>query len=88
VYDVKFARRAEEGLRRIEQGDPRSFLRVVSAIRSLADQPRPAGAAKVKAFGVPTWRLRVADYRIVYEIHEREVLVIFVDFAPRGDVYR
>jgi mRNA interferase RelE/StbE len=87
VY-VKLTRRAEEGLRRIEQGDPRSFPRVVSAIRSLAEQPRPAGAAKLKAFGVPTWRLRVGDYRIVYKIEEQEVLVIIVNVAPRGEVYR
>lgn len=61
---------------------------MANAIRGLAEDPRPPGAAKLTAFDPPAWRLRVGGYRIVYEIYEREVLVVVVNVAPRGEVYR
>jgi len=88
VYGVRIAARAERNLRRIRQGDPKAYVRIVAAIRSLAAQPRPQGVAKLTAFDPPAWRLRVGEYRIVYEIHEAEVLVLAVNVAPRGEVYR
>jgi mRNA interferase RelE/StbE len=84
MYRVRLARRAERGLRRIRQGDPRSYDRLVAAIRSLAEEPRPPGAVTLTAFDPSAWRLRVGEYRIVYEIYEGEVLVMVVNVAPPG----
>ena len=69
MYRVRLARRAERGLRRIRQGDPRAYDRLVEAIRALSEKPRPPAAMKLSAFDPPAWRLRVGEYRIVYEIH-------------------
>jgi mRNA interferase RelE/StbE len=88
MYRVRLARRAERGLRRIRQGDPRGFERVAASIRALGDDPRPPTAARLKGFTPSAWRLRVGEYRIVYEIREAEVLVIVINVAPRGEVYR
>ena len=88
MYRVRLARRAERGLRRIRQGDPRAYDRLVAAIRALSDEPRPRAAVKLPAFDPPAWRLRVSEYRIVYEVYEEEVLVIVVNVPPRGEVYR
>lgn len=88
MYRVRLARPAERGLRRIRQGDPRAYLRVVSAIRALSEDPRPAGALKLTGFDPPAWRVRVGEYRIVYEIREEELVVLVVNVAPRGEVYR
>jgi mRNA interferase RelE/StbE len=88
VYTVRIARRAERNLRQIRQGDPRAYARIAGAIRSLAIEPRPTGASNLTAFDPPAWRLRVGAYRIVYEINEEEVLVLVVNVAPRGEVYR
>jgi mRNA interferase RelE/StbE len=88
MYHVRLARRAERGLRRIRQGDPKGYERVAAAIRALAGDPRPSGAMKLKGFEPPAWRLRVGEYRIVYEVHEEDVLVIVINVAPRGEVYR
>lgn len=88
MYRVRLAKRAERGLRRIRQGDPRSYRRIVTAIRGLADDPRPPGVVKLTGFDPPAWRVRVGGYRVVYEIDDAEVLVIVVNVAPRGEVYR
>ena len=88
MHCVRPARLAECGLHRIRQGDPRGYERVATAVRALALDPRPSGATKLQGFRPPAWRLRVGEYRIVYEIHARDVLVIVVNVAPPGEVYR
>jgi mRNA interferase RelE/StbE len=88
VYEVRLAPRAERNLRRIREGDPRAYGRLVEAIRGLAGDPRPPGSSKLRGFAPPAWRLRVGEYRIVYEVHQRDVLVMVINVAPRGEVYR
>lgn len=88
MYDVRLARRAERGLRAVRTGDPRAYDRIVTAIRALADEPRPIGARKLTAFDPPAWRIRVGEYRIVYEIDDTAIVVVVVNVAPRGEVYR
>jgi mRNA interferase RelE/StbE len=88
MYDVRLARRAERGLRAIRTGDPSAYRRIVAAIRSLADDPRPVGSTKLTGFDPPAWRVRVGGYRIVYEVDDSNVVVVIVDVAPRGEVYR
>lgn len=88
MYRVRVARRAERGLRRIGRADPRGYEAIAARIRALADDPRPRGAVKLSGYDPPAWRLRVGMYRIVYEIHEEDVLVIVINVAPRGEVYR
>ena len=88
MYRLEVERRAERGLRRIRYGDPLGYRRVVAAIRALGDDPRPPGATKLTAFDPPAWRVRVGQYRIVYEVDDDQVLVIVVNVAPRGEVYR
>jgi mRNA interferase RelE/StbE len=88
MYQVRLAKRAETGLRRIRQGHPRGYERIKVALRSLAEDPRPAGALKLTGFDPPAWRLRVGEYRIVYQGLENELIVIAVNTAPRAEVYR
>jgi len=56
-------------------------------IDALADGPRPAGAKKLKGGG-ELWRIRVGDYRIVYAVRDRILLVLVVRVAHRREVYR
>ncbi len=88
MYQITVERQAERGLRRLRQGDPFAYRRIVACIRGLAEDPRPPGAVKLTAFDPPAWRIRVGGYRIVYEIHDERVLVVVVNVAPRGEVYR
>ena len=72
----------------IETGDPKKDRqRVVAAIRSLADHPRPAGREKL-AGEKDRYRMRVGRYRIVYSIGDGELLVVVVRVGHRKDVYR
>ncbi len=60
--------------------------RVLERLAALETNPRPADVKKLK--GRPAWRIRVGDYRVIYEIHDRALQVIVITVGHRGDVYR
>jgi mRNA interferase RelE/StbE len=63
--------------------------RIAGVIDSLAIDPRPPGS-KLLA-GKPSeriWRVRVGDYRILYEIRDRELVILVIRIGHRRDVYR
>ena len=61
------------------------YPRVRAAIDGLPGNPRPAGSRKMT--GVDTWRLRVGDYRIIYEIADVIRVVTVTRVRHRGIVY-
>jgi mRNA interferase RelE/StbE len=70
----------------IEALPPKERRRVVTKIQSLATNPRPAGCEKLS--GEEKYRLRQGDYRVLYEIVDRELIVTVVKVGNRRDVYR
>ena len=61
--------------------------RLNSEISELAFIPVPVGATRVKG-RVNAYRIRVGDYRVVYEVHVTEIVIYFVGVAHRREVYR
>ena len=61
--------------------------RIVKAVRKLKDNPRPVGCKKLKGLD-DTYRIRVGDYRIVYEIHDDVLIVLVIRIAHRREAYR
>ncbi|MGH7893720.1 MAG: type II toxin-antitoxin system RelE family toxin [Candidatus Binatia bacterium] len=62
------------------------YQRVAVALRTLVDDPRPPGCQKLS--GRDAWRIRVGDYRVLYEIDDRARTVPVVHIGHRRDVYR
>lgn len=84
TYSIVFSRAAEKDLARVSN---RSTLRrLVRAIEDLADDPRPAGARKLRS-ATSIWRIRVGDWRVCYTIEDDELLVLVLTAARRGNVY-
>ena len=83
-YRIEFRPAARRQLRRI----PRPYnARLMAAITALADAPRPPGCIQLQG-PEGFHRVRVGDYRIVYLIQDRVLLVCIVRVAHRSDVYR
>ena len=61
--------------------------RVVAVVRGLAVDPRPEGCVKLAGFK-DTYRIRVGDYRVVYEIHDLVLRVLLLKIGHRREVYR
>ena len=61
--------------------------RVVARVEGLQGDPFPAGCKKI--VGLPdAWRIRVGDYRVVYQVHRGILLVLVVTIGHRRKVYR
>jgi len=60
--------------------------RLIRRIEQLAEEPRPAGSQKLS--GHDRYRIRQGQYRVVYEIRDRELVVVVVKLGHRREVYR
>lgn len=83
-YQIEFSRRAEKQFEDLPQ---QIQQRIRPRIDALAEDPRPPGVKKLEETE-NQYRLRVGDYRIVYEIQDAILLVILVRIGHRSDVYR
>jgi mRNA interferase RelE/StbE len=77
-------RAAERGLERL----PKPILQRVDAkILALAADPHPAGSIKLEGSD-EIYRVRVGDYRILYQVEIERLIVVVVDVGNRKDIYR
>jgi len=82
-YTIDILRSASKHLSRIDRKDRD---RIITAVRDLSENPRPTGCIKLS--GRPAWRIRVGDYRVIYEIHEKQLIIIVISIGHRWEVYR
>jgi mRNA interferase RelE/StbE len=77
-------RKAEKTIKRL-RGD--MLERTRQAIRSLAENPRPVGYKKMVGYK-NMYRIHVGDWRIIYAIENDKLIVLVLEVAPRGKIYR
>jgi mRNA interferase RelE/StbE len=82
-YSLVFKKSVAKDLRAFPQADVKKIL---SRIRSLAIDPRPAGCEKLSA--QERYRIRQDVYRIIYEIADQTLSILVVKVGHRRDVYR
>ena len=83
-YSISFARSARKDLEKLPR---RVAVRALDAIEALSAQPRPEGCRKIQG-AVNLWRLRVGDYRVVYEVLDSARSIDVVAVRHRRDAYR
>lgn len=83
-YRIEFTRSAEKDIRRIEKSRIPAIYR---EIEGLSADPRPRGVKKL-AGADRTYRIRIGDYRVVYEIEDDVLLVLVIRIAHRKDAYK
>jgi mRNA interferase RelE/StbE len=84
VHEICIERSSETDLRRLPAP---TFHRILPQIKSLAANPRPSGCRKITG-SKHDWRIRVGDYRIIYEIDEKAKTVRIMRVRHRREVYR
>jgi mRNA interferase RelE/StbE len=82
AYRVEIAETAAKSIAKLQ---PQVALRVRNVILDLAENLRPHSVKKLR--GENAYRIRVGDYRVVYTINDRVVLVIVIRVGLRRDVY-
>jgi mRNA interferase RelE/StbE len=84
AYEVLLEKQAEKDLNRL---DTRTFARVRHALCGLQEEPRPSGCRKLEGTK-SAWRIRVGDYRVLYEISDEVRIVRVYRVRHRREVYR
>jgi mRNA interferase RelE/StbE len=62
------------------------YPKISEAMRALSDHPRPKGCSKLT--GREGWRIRVGDYRVIYEIDDKIEEINIFHIGHRKDIYR
>lgn len=82
-YTLQIEKAAQKLLARI----PQPYQdRIINMIFALAMDPRPVNVCKLS--GRDAWRIRVGDYRVIYEINDRQLTVLVVSLGHRKEIYR
>lgn len=84
MYEVLLERTAERDLKKLYVVE---YRRIIPAIQALADNPRPVGSRKISG-SQRDWRVRIGDYRVVYEIDDKARHVNVMRVRHRREVYR
>jgi mRNA interferase RelE/StbE len=83
-YEIVVAPKAKRDL----AAPPHNALSKIDPnILSLASNPRPVGSKKLKGLE-NVFRIRVGDYRIVYQIEDKRLIVLVVRVGHRKDIYK
>jgi mRNA interferase RelE/StbE len=83
-YSVLLAPPAE---RQLHSFAPAIQKRLVKRMKSLQSDPRPSGVKKL-AGEDNLYRIREGDYRIIYTVQDKELIVLVVKIGDRKEVYR
>ena len=83
IYRILILRRAQKELAELSKRD---YERMKSAILALSSNPRPNQCTKLVSR--EGWRMRVGNYRVIYDISDSDMTVTILHIGHRKDVYR
>ena len=82
-YAILITRKAQKALSEI----PINYQdKLIETIYALANNPYPHGCKKLS--GREAWRIRIGNYRVIYEINESALSIVVVNIGHRKDVYK
>lgn len=82
-FNIRFKESVAKDLRQLPVKD---IKRILKRIDTLIDEPRPTGCEKLSA--QERYRMRQGNYRIIYEIHDEEQIIIVIKIGHRREVYK
>ncbi len=82
-YAVEFTKSAQKELNKLPS---QISLRIVKAVDKLSLEPRKGNVRPM--IGSKSWRLRVGDYRIIYDIYDSKLIVLIIRIRHRKNVYK
>lgn len=83
-YSITYKPSAAKALRKLDRQHQQS---IIAAIDALVHDPRPDGVKKLQG-DVGEYRLRVGSYRVIYDIHDGELIILVLHLGHRREIYR
>jgi mRNA interferase RelE/StbE len=84
MYSIEFDKSVKKTLSKL----PNEVVKkILDAITELADDARPYGCKKLQGSG-DFYRIKIGNYRVIYEISDGELLILVVEIGHRKEVYK
>jgi mRNA interferase RelE/StbE len=83
-YELLIERNAEKDLKKLKIS---LFTKITTKIKDLADNPHPQGSRKITG-SQNDWRLRIGNYRVLYEIDNKTKTIKIMRVKHRREAYR
>lgn len=77
---------SEPAIKQIKKLPKDVKIKIIAAISSFEIEPRPFGCKKLSG-SENTYRIRIGNYRIIYDIYEKEILIKVLKVGHRKDIY-
>lgn len=85
MYKIIFKKEAAKSLNRL----PRNVAKTIhEKVEAIAADPYAEHPNAKKLQGREGYRLRVGDWRVIYEIQNEQLVILVLRIAPRGEAYR
>ena len=88
AWTIEYTETARKQLRKLDRQIAKRILDFMDERVAVLDDPRTLGAALSGPQLGDFWKFRVGDYRIIAEIHDREVRIVVLRLGHRSDIYR
>lgn len=85
MFEVFYKKQAEKYL---EKMPPKLARKIYLSMREIAQGYEQGKDIKLMSGLKNTYRLRISDYRVIYERYEDILLIKIIEIGPRGDVYK
>ena len=85
MYEILFTKQADRALRKMSRNTARLIREKLGQV---AQDPYARNPNVTKLQGRPGYRLRVGDWRVIYELEDDRLVILVLKIAPRGGVYR
>ena len=83
-YKISWKKSTKKDLKNTPKKD---VVKIVNAVQALSENPKPVGCTKLTG-SMMTYRIRVGNYRVIYDIHEDEIRIEVIKVGARGSVYK
>ena len=83
-YRIDYAKGVEKDFSKIPK---KTADRIARAIDKLGTNPRPVSSVKLVGYDIE-YRIRVGDYRVIYQIHDSVLVVLVIEVGHRKNIYR
>jgi mRNA interferase RelE/StbE len=84
AYTVHYQSPAEAVLRKLSK---EIQIRIIRKVDELARNPFPPGTEKLSAAN-NLWRIRIGDFRVIYSVERKELVVLVLKIGHRREIYR
>lgn len=87
-YSIEFSPGAARDFKKLAKTNRAMASKIKDAIAELADEPRPRGIETLSGTNPALHRIRVGDFRVIFEVKEEQLLVWVVRLGDRKEIYR